>query len=286
MTRRLLLCLAILQLALIAGCATLDQVGQVLEGRKPTAHVTGVKLTGLDAEGVNLAFDVNVDNPNPVGISLAGLDYDLKLLGSRFLQGEQPMGMKLAANGSSQVQIPLRLGFQQLLKTYQQLKSADQAAYQVDLGMGFDVPVLGRVRVPVSYKGKFPVPRMPQVKLRSLDVQKLSMSGASLLMQLQVDNPNAFSLLLDKLDYNLKLNGFDVGGGRVDKSLNIKQGGQGVIGLPVSLDFAQTGMGLYKALLGGGINYDLSGSVDAASSNTMLQSFRIPLNKQGRVNLR
>ena len=152
--------------------------------------------------------------------------------------------------------------------------------------MGFDVPVLGRVRVPVSYKGDFPVPRMPQVKLRSLDVQKLSMSGASLLMQLQVDNPNAFSLLLDKLDYHLKLNGFDVGGGRVDKSLNVKQGGQGVIGLPVSLDFAQTGMGLYKALLGGGIDYDLSGSVDAASSNAMLQSFRIPLNKQGRVNLR
>ncbi|MEJ2591828.1 MAG: LEA type 2 family protein [Candidatus Thiodiazotropha sp.] len=286
MTRRLLLCLAIVQLALMAGCATMDQMGQALEGRKPTAQVTGVKLTGLDAEGVNLAFDVNVDNPNPVGISLAGLDYDLKLLGSRFLQGEQSMGLKVAAKGSSQVQIPLRLGFQQLLKTYQQLKSADQAAYQLDLGMGFDVPLLGRVRVPVSYQGEFPVPRMPQVKLRSLDVQKLTLGGASLLMQLEVDNPNAFSLLLDKLDYNLKLNGFDVGGGRVDKSLNIKQGGQGVIGIPVSLDFAQAGMGLYKALLGGGINYDLSGAVDAASSNAMLQSFRIPLDKQGRINLK
>lgn len=286
MTRRLLLIMAIMQIALLQGCATMDRMGQALEGRKPTAQVVGVKLTGLDAQGVNLAFDVNVDNPNPVGISLAGLDYDLKLLGSRFLQGEQPMGMKLAAKGSSQVQVPLRLGFQQLLSTYKQLKSADQAAYQLDLGMGFDVPVLGRVRIPVNYQGEFPIPRMPQIKLRSLDVQKLSMSGASLLMQLQVDNPNAFSLLLDKFDYNLKLNGYDVGGGQLKKSLNIQQGGQGVIGLPVSLDFAQAGLGLYKALLGSGISYDLSGSLDASSSNAMLQAFRIPLDKQGRVDLK
>lgn len=286
MTRPLLSFMAIGLIALLSGCASMEQMGQALEGRKPTAQVAGVRLTGLDFEGVNLAFDVKVDNPNPVGISLAGLDYDLKLLGSRFLQGEQQTGMKVAAKGSSQVQVPLRLDFRQLLSSYEQLKSADQAAYQLDLGMGFDVPVLGRVRVPVSYQGEFPVPRMPQIKLRSLDVQKLSMSGASLLMQLEVDNPNAFSLLLDKLDYNLKLNGFDVGGGRVDKSLSVKQGGQGVIALPVSLDFAQAGMGLYKALLGGGINYDLSGTVDAASSNAMLQAFRIPLDKQGRVNLK
>jgi LEA14-like dessication related protein len=237
-------------------------------------------------EGFNLAFDVKVDNPNPVAISLAGLDYDLKLLGSRFLQGEQPTGLKVAANGSSQVQVPLRLGFQQLMSSYRQLKGAERADYQLDLGMGFDVPLLGRVRVPISYKGEFPIPRMPEIKLRSFDIRQLSMSGANLLLQMEVDNPNAFSLLLGKLDYNLKLNGYNVGSGLIDKPVNIEQGGQGVIGLPVSLDFAQAGLGLYKALLGSGISYDISGSMDASSSNAMLQAFRIPLDKQGRIDLR
>jgi LEA14-like dessication related protein len=112
------------------------------------------------------------------------------------------------------------------------------------------------------------------------------MSGAKLLLQLQVDNPNDFSLLLDKLNYNLKLNGFDVGGGLLEKSVNINQGGQGVIGLPVSLDFAQAGMGLYSALLGKGMSYDLSGSMNAASSNPILKRFHIPLDKQGNVSLK
>jgi LEA14-like dessication related protein len=285
MRQTLLLITVLLQTLLLAGCATLEQVSQALEGQKPSAAVQGLKLTGLDMNGVNLVFDVAVDNPNPVGISLAALDYDLKLLGSSFLQGDQPMGMKLAANGSSQVQVPVRLGFQQLLNSYQQLKGAEKVGYELDLGMGFDVPLLGKVRVPVNYRGDFPIPEMPAVSLRSLDVQQLTMSGASLLLQLEVDNPNSFSLLLNKLNYNLKLNGYDVGGGLVEKAVNIQQDDRGTVSLPISLDFAQAGMGLYSALLGKGISYDLSGSMQASSSNPILEAFRIPLDKQGRVDL-
>jgi LEA14-like dessication related protein len=285
MLRILLLITSLAQMLLLAGCATLEQVGQALEGQKPTASVQGLRLTGLDMSGVDLTFDVQVDNPNPVGISLAGLDYDLKLLGSSFLQGDQPMGMKLRANGSSQVQVPVRLGFQQLVDSYRQLKGAKQVGYELDLGMGFEVPLLGRVRVPVSYQGEFPIPEMPAVTLRSLDVEQLTLSGAKLLLQLEVDNPNNFSVLLDRLNYNLKLNGYDVGGGLVKKGVNIQQEGRGTVSLPLSLDFAQAGMGLYKALLGKGVRYDLSGSMNASSSNPMLERFRIPLDKQGRVNL-
>jgi LEA14-like dessication related protein len=286
MARKALPILILVFPLLLVGCATLEEVGQALEGQKPTAEVKGVKLTQLDFNGVDLAFDVKVDNPNPVGISLSGLDYDLKLLGSQFLSGEQPMGMRLAAKDSSQVAVPVRLEFKQLLAAYQQLKSADKAGYDLDLGLGFDVPVLGNLRVPVSYSGELPIPKMPELKVRSLDVQKLSMSGAKLMMQLEVDNPNTFSLFLNQLNYNLKLNGFDVGGGQVTQPVDLKQNGQGVINLPVSLDFAQAGMGLYKALLGKGINYDLSGLMKASGSNPIFSGFTMPLDKKGTVGLK
>ncbi|MCU7842381.1 MAG: LEA type 2 family protein [Candidatus Thiodiazotropha sp. (ex Monitilora ramsayi)] len=283
---RIPLPILVLILFAVSGCATLEQVGQVLEGQTPTAEVKGLRLTQLDFSGVDLAFDVQVDNPNPVGISLSGLDYDLKLLGSRFLTGEQPMGLQVAANGSSPVAVPVRLEFQQLMTAYQQLKHADKAGYQLDLGLGFDVPVLGSLRVPVSYNGELPIPKMPDLKVRSLDVQQLSMSGAKLLMQLEVDNPNAFSLFLNQLDYDLKLNGFQVGGGQITRPVDLKQDGQGVISLPLTLDFAQAGMGLYKALLGDGIQYDLNGSMSASGSNPILSGFSMPLNKKGTVGLK
>ncbi|MET0091126.1 MAG: LEA type 2 family protein [Candidatus Thiodiazotropha sp.] len=286
MTRPLLLITALLQLLLLSACASLGQVGQVLEGQRPTAAVEGMRLTGLDMNGVDLNFDVKVDNPNPVGISLSGLDYHLKLFGRSFLKGEQPMALNLAANGRSRVQLPVRLGFQQLLSSYQQLKDAREVAYALDLGMGFEVPLLGRVRVPVSYQGKYPIPEMPAVSLRSLDVQQISMSGARLLLKVQVDNPNDFALLLNRFNYQLKLNGFDAGSGLLDQSVNIAQDGKGTLSLPISLDFAQAGRGLYSALLAGTIRYDLSGSMQASGSDPALQSFRIPLDKQGKVNLK
>jgi hypothetical protein len=45
-------------------------------------------------------------------------------------------------------------------------------------------------------------------------------------------------------------------------------------------------MGLYKALLGNGISYDLSGLMQASGSNPILSGFTIPLDKKGRVGLK
>ncbi|MCU7906411.1 MAG: LEA type 2 family protein [Candidatus Thiodiazotropha sp. (ex Epidulcina cf. delphinae)] len=267
----------------LQGCSTFEQV---MEGQKPTVQVEGVKLTGLDFEGIDLAFDLKIDNPNPFPIDLDGLDYDLKLLDSTFLKGERPMALRLAADDSSRVKAPLRLSFQRLMNTYRQLKHADRVAYRLDLGLGFDIPVLGRVRIPIDYEGDFPLPSIPEIKVRSLHVQQLTMNGARLLLQLEVDNPNSFSLLLDRLNYNLKLNGFAVGKGLLNQPLDIKQGGRGVIDLPLSLDFMQAGMGLYSALLSKtGIKYELNGSMDASASDPVLSTFQIPLDRHGQVKL-
>ncbi|MET0067298.1 MAG: LEA type 2 family protein [Candidatus Thiodiazotropha sp.] len=285
MLRPLLLIAVLLQL-LLSGCSSLGEIGQVLEGQKPTARVEGLSLTGLDMNGVDIRFDVQVDNPNPVVIALKGLDYDLKLFGSSFLQGDQPMAMNLAAKGRTRVQLPVRLGFKQLLSSYEQLRNAREVSYALDLGMGFEVPLLGRVRVPVTYRGRYPIPEMPELSLRSLDVQRITLSGARLLLQLEVDNPNDFSLLLDQLDYRLKLNGYNAGGGLTDQVIRVDKSGKGTLTLPLDLDFAQAGQGLYSALLSQRIRYDLSGSMQASGDNPVLKSFRIPLNNQGRVNLK
>ena len=113
-----------------------------------------------------------------------------------------------------------------------------------------------------------------------------SMSGAKLLLQLEVENPNAFSVLLERLDYGLKLNGYDVGGGVVKQAVKVGEEGRGTVSLPLFINFSQAGMGLYQALLGQGVRYDLSGSLDASSTHPLLEAFRIPLDRQGSVNLR
>jgi LEA14-like dessication related protein len=258
-----------------------------MEGRKPTAQVEGVRLTGLDFNGVDLVFDVDVDNPNAFSIDLADFDYDLQLFEQSFLKGRQSAGVNLAAKDGSRIQVPLRLGFKQLLNSYQQLKRADQASYRLDLGLGFKMPVIGSLRLPVVFEGEFPVPKIPDFSIKSLAVKRLTLNQAEVLLQLGVENPNSFSLMLQQLDYHLKLNGAVIGKGLIRQPVDITQGGRGVVSIPLSIDLAQAGRGLYSALLGlSDLHYELNGSVQASGPRELLKSFKIPLEKQGHIKLK
>ncbi|MCG8487438.1 MAG: LEA type 2 family protein [Chromatiales bacterium] len=271
---------------LFQGCSSLQQAEQLMSGIQPTGEVKGVKLSGLDLRGIDLLFDVEVDNPNPVAISLDGLDYDLKLLDRSFLKGQQSMGMSLAADGKSQVKLPVRMEFEQLLKHYSDLSKRDEVPYQLDLGLGVDVPLLGRVRLPVSYQGRLPVPKLPDVRVSRIDVQRLSLQAIDLMLELEVANPNRFALMLQRLDYQFKLNGIDVGQGAAAQTLSVDEQGKGRIRLPLSLDLQKAGSGLYGALVGGrGLSYELNGVLDATGDTPIIGDIKIPLDKQGRFNL-
>ncbi|MEW8310669.1 MAG: LEA type 2 family protein [Candidatus Thiodiazotropha taylori] len=278
--------LLLFMILLFQGCSSLQQAEQLMNGIQPTGEVKGVKLSGLDLRGIDLLFDVEVDNPNPVAISLDGLDYDLKLLNRSFLKGQQSMGMSLAADGTSQVKLPVRMEFERLLQHYSELSNRDDVPYQLDLGLGIDVPLLGRVRLPMSYQGRLPVPKLPDVRVSRIDVQRLSLQAIDLMLELEVENPNRFALMLQRLDYQFKLNGIDVGQGAAAQSLNIDKQGKGRVRLPLSLDLQKAGGGLYSALMGGrGLSYELSGRLDATGDTPLIGDIKIPLDKQGKFNL-
>ncbi|MEW7984340.1 MAG: LEA type 2 family protein [Candidatus Thiodiazotropha sp.] len=287
MPRYLPLLICCLLIGLVQGCSSLQQVGQVMEGRKPTAQVEGIRLTGLDFDGVDLVFDVDAHNPNAFSIDLAEFDYDLQLFEQSFLKGGQSAGVSLAAQTTSRIAVPVRLGFQQLLKSYRQLRNADQASYQLDMGLAFKMPVIGSLRLPVSYAGDFPVPKIPDFSIRSLAVKRLTLNEAEVLLQLGVENPNSFSLVLQQLDYNLKLNGAAIGKGLIRQPVDIAQGGSGVVSIPLTIDLAEAGKGLYAALLGlSDMRYELNGSILASGPRELLESFKIPLEKQGHIQLK
>ncbi|RLW53384.1 MAG: hypothetical protein B6D76_11915 [gamma proteobacterium symbiont of Stewartia floridana] len=278
--------LLLFMILLFQGCSSLQQAEQLMNGIQPTGEVKGVKLSGLDLRGIDLLFDVEVDNPNPVAISLDGLDYDLKLLNRSFLKGQQSMGMSLAADGKSQVKLPVRMEFERLLQHYSELSKRDDLPYQLDLGLGIDVPLLGRVRLPISYQGRLPVPKLPDVRVNRIDVQRMSLQAIDLMLELEVENPNRFALMLQRLDYQFKLNGIDVGQGAAAQSLNIDKQGKGRVRLPLSLDLQKAGGGLYSALMGGrGLSYELSGMLDATGDTPLIGDIKIPLDKQGNFNL-
>ena len=68
-----LLCMVLLFLNLVS-CATFQNF---LKLQKPTARIADIGLREIDLDSVTLVFDVEVENPYPVPLSLVNVDYQL-----------------------------------------------------------------------------------------------------------------------------------------------------------------------------------------------------------------
>lgn len=88
-------------------CSALNQMLNSV--KRPTVAVDRVHISGLSFDDIDLLFDLKVNNPNSIKVSLAGFDYDFFLNGNSFVKGQQDKGLNIEAKGESIVQIPINL---------------------------------------------------------------------------------------------------------------------------------------------------------------------------------
>jgi len=160
---------------LITGAISCSSVQELLETgvQKPKVEFVGMKLTGLSFYDLDLLFDLKVTNPNVVGITLAGFDYDFLINSRSFVNGNQDKGITIASHGESRIQIPVSLQFADIYQTVTNLGSQDSTTYQINTGFSFELPVLGVQRVPVSHSGSIPLLELPSVSIGSLKLLSL-----------------------------------------------------------------------------------------------------------------
>jgi len=254
--------------------------------KKPVVKVSNARLSGLSFEQADLLFDIDINNPNAVGISLAGFDYDLLLNKQSFLKGDQKKEMEIKAQGKATVQIPLTLDFVNIYKTYQSLKQEDEVGYTLKTGLTFNLPVLGPIRVPVSTSGKVPMVKLPAISLKSIKLDRLTFTGADFNLALGIDNPNSWGVIVNALQYGLNINGSDWISGQTKDKINLASKGQNIINLPFSISFLKLGTSVYNLVANGqGLNYQLSGQGDLSSTLELLGDFKLPFDLSGKVDL-
>jgi len=269
----------------LTACAPID-VKQALQNQSPKVSVAGQRLTSLNFERVNLAFDLQVDNPNPIGLTLGGMDYDLKLAGHSFATGNQDQKMQLAASGPSHIELPLSLAFAEIYQGLKELQGKSEVPYELTTGLLIDVPLLGKLRYPVTTKGVLPLPQLPKVSLKNLTVQKINLTSATLALGLQVDNPNAFNVALDRLRYELTVNGKRWASADKASLGSVREQQQNTLTLPLTLNFMELGSGLYSLLTSSQpLDYRINGTLDASSANALIGKFNMPFDNSGNIKL-
>lgn len=282
---RLLIAITIMA-GMFHSCKEVTKVLEQLNMKEPNASVKNVKITNLSLQKADLLFDIAVENPNAVGIELEGIDYDLLINGASFLKGQKEDKLQLAANGSSTIQIPLSLSYSEVHKAIKSFVDLDTIPYQLNLKIGVTLPVLGAIKVPVTKKGSFPNLQLPSIRLDAIKLDKIGLTSADLNFKIHIKNPNALNFITNNLNYNLDVNGKNWVSGLLDQPVQIKKKSAQTVSIPVSLNFLEMGAAVYQLLTGDSkLEYHLSGNAAFKSDLKLLDTFSLPFDKSGKIDL-
>jgi LEA14-like dessication related protein len=247
------------------GCATLQQMLE--SAPKPTITLRGVRFQGLTTEKVDLAFDVELQNPYQVPLPLVGLDARLASGGAPFLTAGLDAERTVPAGESLPFTVPVEVSFAETLKALSAVKLGESLPYAADLVFKVDTPT-AELKLPIHHDGELWIPAPPRLQVPRVEVSELSMQQIGLELVLQFDSPNQVPLDLNALRAEVALAGVTVAqAGTVAEeagtgTTRIEPGSSTTIKVPVRLSVAQVGLGLLSALRSNRMDYRVGGRIE------------------------
>lgn len=216
---------------LLSACATLKDTI-----KEPRVTVDAVKLRDISLSGLRADFRLGIDNPNPLGISIQGLSYNLALDGKQMFDGSTSERVRVPANGASQVSLPFAIDYEKLFGGLNALHGKKTVAYELRGNVN-----LGLFSVPYSRRGKITLPTLPKVHINRLKVTGFDLSGVALVVGLNVENDNDFALKLSGLTGGIKLAGVQVVEGKSLGGMNIGAKKRGEAKLALKVGYSKLG---------------------------------------------
>lgn len=281
-TRKHLLSLSAF-LFVLAGCAELAKHADTV---KPTARLVGTRLANIDFKQADLVFDLAIENQNPVAIDLASLNYDLIIEDQSLVSGVTAQGLQIKAASTSNVQLPVTLKFDDLRKLPGELWNKDAFAYRLETRFVVDLPIIGNYAIPVTKTGELPVPKVPEIRVKGIQVKNLGLRAAELVAQVEIENPNAFSLAFSDFDYQLNVNRQEWGQGNIRQGGSIPEKSSGTVDIPLKLDLMRMGQTAYKLLSNKQpLEYQLKGGITLDTGIEMLRNYSMPVDISGKAAL-
>jgi len=107
-----------------------------------------------------------------------------------------------------------------------------------------------------------------------------------MVLGVHVQNPNAFSMIINRTKYNLEINGLRWVSGDFRNTGRITEKSESRIEIPFTLNFLQMGQSVYQMLKGDSkLDYKFSGNLILGTNFPLLEKVDFPFNKSGIINV-
>ncbi|OVA10489.1 Late embryogenesis abundant protein [Macleaya cordata] len=213
---------------------------------KPTSDVQAIRILSINLKKAELLVEVLITNPNPIPIPLVDINYLIENDGRKLVSGLIPDTGTIHSHGSETIKIPLTLIYDDIKHTYNDIKPGTVIPYKVRVELIVDIPIFGRITLPMEKTGEIPVPYKPEVELAKIKFDKFSFE--------------------------------ETRGARLSKSVKIEKKGQGVVEVPISFRPKDFGSALWEMMRERGTGYSMKGSIDVG---TLFGPMKLPFEKEG-----
>lgn len=146
-----LLAIALLATTALTGCRTLANIENpdyVIRDVRPRI---GLALPFSEST-LDLDFDIEVRNPNTVGLRLDRIDFNVLVNGSRVISGISSQNIRIPANGIGNVRLRGQVGYNEIRSIFREvvdLIQGERASYEVQGDVYYNTP-LGQLRFPLT----------------------------------------------------------------------------------------------------------------------------------------
>lgn len=245
---------------------------------KPTADVSGLHIPSINLKKADIVVDVLITNPNPIPIPLVDIDYLVESDGRKLISGLIPDAGTIGAHGSETVKIPITLIYDDIKDTFDDIKPGSIIPYRIKIGLIADVPVFGKITLPLEKEGEIPIPYKPDVDLDKVEFDKFSFEETVATLHLKLENKNDFDLALNALEYDIWLSEVNIGNAKMTKSSKIEKNGISYIEVPISFKPKDFGSALWDMIRGKGTGYAMKGNLEV---DTPFGHMQMPFNAEG-----
>lgn len=255
-----------------------EKIEETIGFGKPTADVTEVHISSISLERADLVIDVLIKNPNPLPIPLVDINYLIESDGRKLISGLIPDAGTIKPHGEETVTIPLSLIYADIKETYADIKPGSVVPYRVKVDLIADVPVFGRLTLPIEKTGEIPIPYKPDVDVDKIHFERFSLEETVAIIHIRLENKNDFDLFLNSLDYDICLSDVNIGGAEMSKSAKIEKTGISFIDVPITFRPKDFGSALWDMIRGRGTGYSIKGHINV---DTPFGAMKLPISKEG-----
>jgi LEA14-like dessication related protein len=204
---------------------------------KPRVEMSSFQITNLTKEETKGTMKVLIDNAAPVGFKADSLSYQIYMAGAEVMRSTYPKPIKLEANDSSLISLPVTIDNQKMLAKLKEFKNegTDSVEYTMKAQVHTDLPFFKNKPLNLTFSKKMPAYIIPDVRLVDTDLDKLGLNQTKMTAKVEIKNPNAFAYRFKQTTYRINLEGKAFAEGRIDTMINIPANGKTVLELPMEV---------------------------------------------------